>query len=105
MKKFYAAIVICALLMSTSCSMMISTPRVASIKINGIDNRLNEYLVVLDPEYSEYMIDIQITDRYALNLDFQWLIDATIGYEQVDIDGQFADDIAFTPWMMGTYRF
>lgn len=105
MKKLIYVIAICTLLPCMGCSMLITTPKVASIKIHGIDNRLNEYLVVLDPEYSEHMIGIQISDRYALNLDFEWLIDATIGFDEADIPGQPCEDIAVSPWMMCTYKF
>lgn len=100
--------IICAwaLFMFTSCSMFISTPRVAHIQINGADNhQLDEYIVVLDPEYDENLIDIQITDRYAINLDFQWLFNAAIGDETTSTDGPSELDWSATPWMVCTYKF
>ena len=94
-----------ALLMFSGCSMFISTPRVAHIQIHGMDSRIDDYAVVLDPQCKETTFDIRISDRYAINLDFEWLFNATTGIESINPDGRTDMDWSGTPWMMCTYRF
>lgn len=102
--------VLMAILVTTGCSILISTPPVARIQIYGTDNKVSEYVVVLEHKPSQSTIDIPITDRYAINLDFQWLMGSDYAYQNnqtdVDIDlNEKYQERSVTPWMMCTYRF
>lgn len=104
MRQIFTTLIVCALFATTGCSVLISTPPVARIQMYGLNNQLNEYIVDLDSKPSENMIDIPITDRYAINLDFQWLL----GEEEFNAEseeGVLIQDLPITPWMMCTYRF
>lgn len=105
MKTVYITIVALALFVTTGCSVLISTPPVARIQIHGMDNQLDEYIVILDPAPSSNMIDIPLTDRYVINLDFQWLLGPSAEFETADADGRPDQYFSATPWMMCTYKF
>jgi hypothetical protein len=52
--------------------MFISPERTARIQITGIDNHVNEFVVFLD-DLTDTNFDIQLTEKYAIRLDLQWL--------------------------------
>ncbi len=86
------------------CSVFISTPRVARYHVQGLDNQLMEYRVPIDSP-SEGNLDIQLSDHYAIQFDFDWLwnTDADISDFAVSDDTSAAPSLA--PWMLCKYRF
>lgn len=93
------------LIMSISgCSILLATPPAAHVQIDGLNSQLGEFIVVLNP-CSEQQMDIPITDRYALRIDFKWLWDQ--GGDNSGIYFQDPDDPTslLTPWLTCKYRF
>ena len=86
------------------CSSLISPPRMARIQIRGPANHSNEFVVSLD-DLMQRNTDIELSDRYALNIDFQWL---WYSHEDVDLTSiQTPEEIKapLTPWVLCKYRF
>ena len=89
------------------CSSVLSTisaPRMARIQIRGPANHKNEFVISLD-DLMQHNTDINLSDRYALNIDFQWL-----WYSREDvgiISGENLDEVQapLTPWVLCKYRF
>lgn len=96
------------MLIATGCSVFISTPRVARIQMQRLDNKWVEYVVNLeDPTQSN--VGIRLNHDYSLQLDFEWLwhMDKradiyTDTYLEADAD---FEDPRLTPWMLCKYRF
>ena len=88
----------------SGCSVFVSTPRVTRIQMQGVDDQLWEYIVTLDNPADEDL-GIQISDRYALQLDFEWLWNresqADIYY---DLNQESAEPTP-APWMLWKYNF
>jgi hypothetical protein len=105
MKKLCPIIIACTLILTTGCSVLISTPPVARIQIHGLNNQTNVYIVALDAAPTQSTIDIRITDRYAINLDFQWLLGSNSESEMELTDDHLTQKPPIIPWMMCTYRF
>ena len=101
---FMVLMAIWLLCMLGGCSVFISTPRVTRIQVQGLDDHLREYIVTLD-EPAENRAGIQISDRYSIQFDFEWLWnsagDADIYYDP----NAKNDDPAMAPWMLCKYRF
>lgn len=92
----------------TGCSVFISTPKVAKIQIQQLDNKLVEYAVNLEnPAQSN--LGIRLSNDYSLKLDFHWLwhMDERADiYSDVYVEGDLdSDDPRLTPWMLCKYRF
>lgn len=88
------------------CSIFISTPRTAKIHIQGLDNHHYDYIIPLDaPIADEATVDIRISKRYALQLDFDWLWESTIDIDpgRTSVDEDTIPPLI--PWMMCKYRF
>ena len=89
------------------CSSMLSTisaPRMARIQIRGPANHSNEFVISLD-DLTQRNTDINLSDRYALNIDFQWL-----WYSREDVgmnSGEPLEEVQAppTPWVLCKYRF
>ncbi len=99
---FIILVIFTALLFLTGCALFVSTPRIARIQIKGPANHINEVFFALDNSEDK---DIHINDRYAIELDFQWL-----WYEQEDLiflkkEDKEEEDIPLTPWFICKYRF
>lgn len=106
--KRYGMIVLAAALVSglatTGCSVFISTPRVARFHVQRPDNKFIEYYVNLD-DPSETNLDIHLTNRYTVQLDFEWLWDSDEPSElYLETNADPADPL-LVPWMLCKYRF
>jgi hypothetical protein len=90
----------------TSCAVFKSSPRLAHIQIKGPNNYTKEYVFSLDHLESAESAGIRLTDRYAIEVDLQWL-----WYEFEDLDFLNTRDGAQTaatplaPWFMCKYKF
>ena len=97
--------VICLMVTISGCSVFISTPRTARIRIQGLDNKHFEYIIALDEPVTETNLDIRISKNYTLQLDFDWLWESE---SESLIDYSPADKEIIprlTPWMSCKYRF
>ncbi len=82
----------------------ISAPRMARIQIRGPANHSNDFVVSLD-DLTQRNLDINLSDRYAVKIDFQWL---WYSHEDVDlINSETPEEIQapLTPWVLCKYRF
>lgn len=99
--KFIIGAVIFSL---TGCSVFVSTPRIASFQIQKPDNKLVSHFVYLD-EPEETNLDIDLNNRYTIQLDFEWLWDDTES-PQIYYQGNRDDsESGLAPWMICKYRF
>lgn len=97
-------IVAASFLGATGCSVFVSTPKVASFHIQQLDDRFIEVFVSLD-DATETNLDINLNNRYTLQLDFDWLWNMDQRseiYLESDTD---SEDPLLAPWMMCKYRF
>lgn len=99
---FVSVLLIISIYFLTGCSAFVSTPRIARIQIKGPANHTNEVVFALETTQDN---DIELNDRYALELDFQWL-----WYEREDLDflkREVNEEtfIPLTPWFICKYRF
>jgi len=99
-------IAIALILFFTGCTNFITPPRVAHIQVTGPGNVTKQFAIALDTE-TEQDMDIHLTDRYAVELFFQWL-----WYEQEDLDANYSGKNQdgttqqdLTPWFLWKYRF
>ena len=73
--------------------------------MTSIDNRVSEYIIVTD-EPDETDMDIKLTERYAIHLDFQWLWNERISPGELDPSlSNNTLDPQLTPWFTCKYRF
>jgi hypothetical protein len=93
------------MLAATGCSVFISTPRVARIRIQDLDNQYIEYVVNIDNP-AEHDVGIPLTGHYTLQLDFEWLWNMMDKQPEVYVaPNPVSDDGQLTPWMLCKYRF
>jgi hypothetical protein len=97
-------IVMSVLLNISGCSVLISKPHVAKIRIQGLDNKYHECIVSLDDTSSNNM-DIQISKNYAVQIDFEWLWDSDMEARLSPETPQEEIIPPLTPWMLCKYRF
>ena len=96
---------ICLMVSISGCSIFISTPRTAKINIQGLDNKFFEYIIPLDEPTAETNLDIRISKRYALQLDFDWLWESD-SESYLDYNPADKETIPpLAPWMLCKYRF
>lgn len=102
------AVVIACILTGTGCSVFISTPRVARIHVQRLDNKFVEYVVNLE-NLAQSNVGIRLNNDYSLQLDFEWLwhMDERADiysetYLEANVD---FEDPQLTPWMLCKYRF
>ena len=96
----------CLIVFPNGCSVFISTPRTARIHIQGLGNEYYDYIITLDQPLPEANLDIRISDRYAVQIDFEWLWDA-YNNDQADSNALQVEDqiVPLVPWMQCKYRF
>lgn len=105
MKKGLGIVLVISLMwFLAGCASFITTPRVARIQIKGPANHSNEFFVSLD-DLTQRNTDIHLSDRYAVNIDFQWL-----WYSHEDLNllvSETPEEIQtpLTPWVLCKYRF
>jgi hypothetical protein len=94
------------LLVTCGCSIFVSTPRTAKICIQGLDNKLNEYVITLDEPVDETNVGFRISKNYTLQLDFEWLWDSGTD-NRIMNNSQCGDEIEspLVPWFVCKYRF
>ncbi len=88
----------------TGCSSLVSAPRMARIQIKGPANHNHEFVVSLD-DLTDRNSDIQLSDRYALNIDFQWLWYSSEDVGMIPNDTPEEIQAPLTPWVLCKYRF
>jgi hypothetical protein len=97
-------VLVALMLAATGCSVFISTPRVARIRIQDLDNQLIEYVVNLDgttlPDSG-----IPLTGKYTLQLDFEWLWNMDRQPDTHRVTAPHCEETQLTPWMLCKYRF
>ena len=85
------------------CSLFVSPPRMARIHIKGPANQSNEFIFSLEDPTQDDM-DIRLSDRYAIQLDLQWL-----WYEREDFKKEEhvaeVTNTPLAPWFICKYRF
>lgn len=86
------------------CSFLVSPPRMARIQIKGPANHSNEFVISLD-DLTERNTDIHLSDRYALNIDFQWLWYSPEDFETMSDETAEEIQAPLTPWVLCKYRF
>jgi hypothetical protein len=88
------------------CSIFVSTPRTAKIRIQGLDNKLYEYVIALDEPVDETNVGFRISKNYTLQLDFEWLWDSGTDCRMIN-NSQVDDDTnsPLVPWVVCKYRF
>jgi hypothetical protein len=98
-------LVVIVLLNIGGCSVLVSKPRIAKIRIQGLDNKYHECFVSLSGISSENDLDIQISKNYAVQIDFEWLWDSDTNTYLGPEKPQDEASPSLTPWMMCKYRF
>mgnify|MGYP001078631441 CR=1 FL=1 len=101
--KLTALILCCLLLWASGCSIMISTPRQAEIRVQGLNDQFRSEFVTLD-DLVEQNLEIPLSDSYTLMLDFQWLLGSD---DELDSDANLPTMVEseLAPWLMCTFRF
>jgi type 1 fimbria pilin len=97
---------ICIVVATCGCSIFVSAPPTAKIRIQGLDNKLYEYIIALDEPADETNVGFRISKKYTLKLDFEWLWDSATG-SQIG-NNQLADEDTIpllVPWIVCNYRF
>ena len=73
--------------------------------IQGLDNQHYDYIIPIDEPATEANLDIRISKRYAVQLDFDWLWDSD-RENRTDYATTDEDPIPqLVPWMLCKYRF
>jgi hypothetical protein len=82
---------------------MISTPRQAEIRVQGLNNQFHSEFVTLD-DLVEQNLEIPLSNSYALMLDFQWLLGSN---NRLDLEANLPSKVEseLAPWLMCTFRF
>jgi hypothetical protein len=88
------------------CSIFVSTPPTARIRIQGLDNKLYEHVIALDAPVEETNVEIRISEHNSLQLDFEWLWNSDAA-SQINDSHTGDEDSAppLIPWVMCNYRF
>jgi hypothetical protein len=104
-KRLLVLLLCAALLWVSGCSVFVATPKTTRVKVTGLNNLIDEYIIVTN-EPDETELDIRLTDRYTLCLDFQWIWNDHISPAEMDStlinDGLHPQ---LTPWITCKYRF
>ena len=106
-KQFITVLSVIILLATVNgCSIFISTPRMAKIHIQGLDNQHHDYIISLDEPLAEANLDIRISKRYAVQLDFDWLW-GSVSDTRMDYTNSVDEDKIppLIPWMLCKYCF
>lgn len=82
---------------------MISTPRQAEIRVQGLNDQFRSEFVTLD-DLVEQNLEIPLANSYTLMLDFQWLLGSDDEPDsEVNLPSRVESDLA--PWLMFTFRY
>jgi hypothetical protein len=88
------------------CSILVSTPRTAKFHIQGLNDKLYEYVITLDEPVDEANVGFRISKNYTLQLDFEWLwytdTDSRIEYYRLTSEDELPP---LVPWIVCNYRF
>ena len=105
-KHFLTVLWMVYMVVSTcACSVLISTPPTAKFRIQGLDNKFNEYVIILDEPVNKTDVGFRISKNYTLQLDFEWLWDSATG-SQTEYDSTDEDLVPpLVPWIVCNYRF
>jgi hypothetical protein len=97
---------ICTVVATCGCSVLVSSPPTAKFRIQGLDNKIYEYVITLDKPVGETNVEIRISKNNTLQLDFEWLWDSMADTE-IDYNHLAGEDMAppLVPWMVCNYRF
>lgn len=103
---FTVLLAICMVAAICGCSIFVSAPSTAKIRIQGLDNKLYEYVITLDEPADETKVGFQISKNYTLQLDFEWLWDYSTG-SQIEYNYLADEDMLppLVPWIVCNYRF
>lgn len=101
--KLQALIICCLLVWVSGCSIMISTPRQAEIRVQGLNDQFRTEFVTLD-DLVEQNLEIPLANNYTLMLDFQWLLGSddeldSAAYLPSPVESELA------PWLMCTFHY
>ncbi|MGD9216475.1 MAG: hypothetical protein PVJ84_16810 [Desulfobacteraceae bacterium] len=97
-------VLVALMVAATGCSVFISTPRVACIRIHDLDNKWIEHVINIDdPPTSDS--GIQLGNKYRLQLDFDWLWNTGRRSEIYMEAATDLDESKLTPWMLCKYNF
>lgn len=99
-----SALIAPSILAMSGCSVFISTPRVASFHVQRLDDKFIEYVVNLD-DPTETDLEIHLNNRYAIQLDFEFLWDSDESSEIYVESYTDPADPLLVPWMLCKYRF
>lgn len=88
------------------CSVFVSTPPTAKFRIQGLDNKLNEYVITLDEPVDATNVGFRISKNYTLQLDFEWLWNPN-SESQIEYNYLPNEDTLppLDPWVVCNYRF
>lgn len=104
--RIYLMVIISTMLIMlfSGCSILLATPPAAHVQIDGLNSQLGDFFIILNP-CSDQQMDIPISDRYALRIDFKWLWNQR--NENPELYFQDPNDIEtpLTPWLTCKYRF
>ena len=97
---------ICMVVATCGCSVLVSSPPTAKFRIQGLDNKLYEYVITLDEPADETNVEIRISKNYTLQLDFEWLWDSMVD-NQIEYNYLADEDTVppLVPWVVCNYRF
>jgi hypothetical protein len=90
----------------SGCSIFVSTPRTAKFHIQGLNDKLYEYVITLDEPIDETNLEFRISKNYTLQLDFEWLWYS--GTDSRVEDHHLTDEDTLpplVPWIVCNYRF
>lgn len=97
---------ICMVVSTCGCSVFVSTPPTAKFRIQGLDNKLNEYVITLDEPVDATNVGLRISKNYTLQLDFEWLWNPN-SESQIEYNYLPNEDTLppLVPWVVCNYRF
>lgn len=89
---------------ATGCSVFFSTPQMASYHIQQLDDSFVEVVINIDTP-TETDLDINLNNRYTLQLEFDWLLNIDEAPGDYEESKRLSEEPQLTPWMMCKYRF
>ena len=103
-KIYFTFTMLCIWTMLPGCSVFISTPQVALYHVQDLNNQLNEFMVPIDTP-NEGNMDIHLSDRYAVQFDFEWLWNTDADMAAAATSSEACTAPSLAPWMVCKYRF
>ena len=65
---------------------------------------MNEFVIPLDSQY-ETPMDIELSDRYTVQFDFEWLWNTDPESSEAAATNDATNEPSLAPWMICKYRF